>query len=88
MAKLYYNCMLASLNARSALRNEFDATVGISIHLDDLACTDEERAPATTDAATLASNSCTDRKPKAIECRVDIDKESGSREAGMHLLFL
>ncbi|KAL5524124.1 hypothetical protein ACEPAG_8297 [Sanghuangporus baumii] len=85
---VYYNCMLASLNARSALRNEFNATGGISIHLDDLACTSEEQAPAITGAAILASNSCMDYTPKAIECRVDIDIESGSREAGMPLLFL
>ncbi|KAL5506934.1 hypothetical protein ACEPAH_6390 [Sanghuangporus vaninii] len=80
MAKLYYNCMLASLNARSALRSSsMNSTAGgLSIHLDDLASTSASQARATRGSTTVSTNSYGGGyKPRAIECRVDIDINSG-----------
>ncbi|KAL5528067.1 hypothetical protein ACEPAF_7203 [Sanghuangporus sanghuang] len=79
MAKLYYNCMLASLNARSALRssNMNSTAGGLSIHLDDLASPSASQTRATRGSTTVSTNSYGGYKPKAIECRVDIDINSG-----------
>ncbi|KAL5524127.1 hypothetical protein ACEPAG_8300 [Sanghuangporus baumii] len=79
MAKLYYNCMLASLNARSALRSSNMNTTagGLSIHLDDLASASDLQTHATRGSTTVGTNSYGGYKPRAIECRVDIDIDSG-----------
>ncbi|KAL5484815.1 hypothetical protein ACEPAI_7457 [Sanghuangporus weigelae] len=43
MSKLYYNCMLASLNSRSSLREKMDRTSEmLSFHLEDMAAAGSE----------------------------------------------
>ncbi|KAL5524130.1 hypothetical protein ACEPAG_8303 [Sanghuangporus baumii] len=83
MAKLYYNCMLASLNARSALRgNQYSTAGGMSFHLDDLASSNTSsgsRTRATAGSATITADSHKAYNPRAIECRVDIDVDPESR---------
>ncbi|KAL5528069.1 hypothetical protein ACEPAF_7205 [Sanghuangporus sanghuang] len=77
VAKMYYNCMLASLNARSSLRESLRGNnAGISFHLDDLPTTSSEAqygSRLTRPSATAASDLRRDHNARAIECRVEID---------------
>ena len=61
LPSVYYNCMLASLNARSALRRTQNTTAGgMSFHLDDLDSSNSSvgsRTRATAGSATLTTES-------------------------------
>ncbi|EJD02009.1 uncharacterized protein FOMMEDRAFT_29124 [Fomitiporia mediterranea MF3/22] len=66
--KLYVNCMLASLNARSSLREDLSSDGGlVSIHLDDIHSVSRERLERSRFGSRKSS------APRAIECRVDVD---------------
>ncbi|KAL5478287.1 hypothetical protein ACEPAI_2471 [Sanghuangporus weigelae] len=68
LAKLYFNCLFASLNARSSLRAVANQeSGGLSIHFEN------PSAYSSGDLNHSASNS-----NKAIECRVNIDIETGT----------
>ncbi|KAL5514887.1 hypothetical protein ACEPAG_2203 [Sanghuangporus baumii] len=73
MPKLYFNCMLASLNARLRLR----ATAGIelgnmSIRLGNLSSASAERSNSSAGRMNKISSS------RPVECRIDIATESRS----------
>ncbi|KAL5478260.1 hypothetical protein ACEPAI_2444 [Sanghuangporus weigelae] len=71
--KLYFNCMLASLNARSRLREALSTgTGGLSIRLENFSSPSTERSNTATGVSHKPSNT------RAIECRVDINIESGA----------
>ncbi|KAL5514910.1 hypothetical protein ACEPAG_2226 [Sanghuangporus baumii] len=73
--KLYFNCMLASLNVRSSLRSTPTCDAGgLSFRLEDLntvICTPAEQSNDSS------SDPCKISDPRSIECRIDIDIESG-----------
>ncbi|KAL5514868.1 hypothetical protein ACEPAG_2184 [Sanghuangporus baumii] len=64
LSKLYFNCLLASLNARTSLRSDAakQGSVGMSIHLEDLSSSSSEE-----------SNRPTRNSNKAIECRINMN---------------
>ncbi|KAL5492836.1 hypothetical protein ACEPAI_4284 [Sanghuangporus weigelae] len=67
LPKLYFNCMLASLNARASLRQSQEtAAAGISFRLGDFSSNRTEESNVTSDVESKASI------PRPIECRVDI----------------
>ncbi|OCB91614.1 hypothetical protein A7U60_g1113 [Sanghuangporus baumii] len=71
LPKLYFNCLLASLNARSSLRGAFN-NQGEGIHFRDLSASSAGRVNFSADLSHRTA------PPRVIECRVDIDvDESG-----------
>ncbi|KAL5514827.1 hypothetical protein ACEPAG_2143 [Sanghuangporus baumii] len=71
LPKLYFNCLLASLNSRESLRgrlqNEID---GMGLHIEDRPVL-SRRTPDHSGSFSKTTS------PRAIECRVDINVESG-----------
>ncbi|KAL5478240.1 hypothetical protein ACEPAI_2424 [Sanghuangporus weigelae] len=73
--KLYFNCMLASLNVRSSLRSTPNCdAVGLSFRLDDLNTVISTPVEHSNDSS---GNPYKISGPRSIECRIDIDIESG-----------
>ncbi|KAL5478286.1 hypothetical protein ACEPAI_2470 [Sanghuangporus weigelae] len=71
--KLYFNCLLVSLNARSSLRTVAEQeSGGMSIHLEDLSSSSSGESNRSTSDSNKASI------PKVIECRISIDVETGT----------
>ncbi|KAL5478241.1 hypothetical protein ACEPAI_2425 [Sanghuangporus weigelae] len=71
--KLYYNCMLVSLNVRSSLLTTAGngAGGGMSINLENIGPTSSRSPNVTASSTTLYK----DTTPRAIECRVDLEVE-------------
>ncbi|KAL5522375.1 hypothetical protein ACEPAG_8391 [Sanghuangporus baumii] len=70
LPKLYFNCLLASLNARSRLRGALSNDVGgVSIHLDNYPSASHGSSNITSRSFNKIFTS------RVIECRVDIDIE-------------
>ncbi|OCB90936.1 hypothetical protein A7U60_g1847 [Sanghuangporus baumii] len=96
LPKLYFNCLLASLNARSHLRGALSNDAGgLSIHLDNYPSASNGSSNVISRSFNKVSSS------RVIECRVDIDIEpesdphskptskaslSDNGSAGMHCL--
>ncbi|KAL5514837.1 hypothetical protein ACEPAG_2153 [Sanghuangporus baumii] len=74
LPKLYFNCMLASLNARSSLRGIYSNDEGesTSIRFEDLSATSAGRTNLSVDDSHKTTRS------RVIECRVDIDVDSNT----------
>ncbi|OCB91616.1 hypothetical protein A7U60_g1115 [Sanghuangporus baumii] len=73
LSKLYFNCLFASLNARSSLRAAANQESGdLSIHFEN------SSSSSPGDINRSASDSNKAPIPKAIECRVNIDIETGT----------
>ncbi|OCB90408.1 hypothetical protein A7U60_g2419 [Sanghuangporus baumii] len=71
LPKLYFNCLLASLNSRESLRGLLQNGIdGRSLCLEDRSVL-SRRAPDQSASFSKTSS------PRAIECRVDIGVESG-----------
>ncbi|KAL5478324.1 hypothetical protein ACEPAI_2508 [Sanghuangporus weigelae] len=71
LPKLYFNCLLASLNSRESLRGRLQNGIGgLSLHLEDRSVL-SRRAPDQSGSFSKTTS------PRAIECRVDIDVEPG-----------
>ncbi|KAL5524135.1 hypothetical protein ACEPAG_8308 [Sanghuangporus baumii] len=84
ISKLYYNCMLASLNARSVLRRHMDGTIEMqSFDLEHVGRigTDTRDTSAT---AMVNSNPHKAFNPNMAECKVDIDIRSDSGATRCH----
>ncbi|OCB91622.1 hypothetical protein A7U60_g1121 [Sanghuangporus baumii] len=72
LPKLYFNCLLALLNARSSLRAAAEQeSGGMSIHLENV-------SSSTGEPNQTASNSNKASIPKATECRINVRIETGT----------
>ncbi|OCB91624.1 hypothetical protein A7U60_g1123 [Sanghuangporus baumii] len=75
LPKLYFNCLLASLNARSSLRAAANQeSCSMSIHFENSSSSSAEVPNCSTSKLSKAS------MPEAIECRVNIDVETALTE--------
>ncbi|OCB90410.1 hypothetical protein A7U60_g2421 [Sanghuangporus baumii] len=73
LPRLYLNCLLASLNSRESLRENLQrGAMEMALHLEDHSFSLPRRALVQPDS--FSKTTC----PGAIECRVDIDVESGT----------
>ncbi|OCB89727.1 alpha/beta-hydrolase [Sanghuangporus baumii] len=76
ISKLYYNCVLASLNARSSLREDMNRTIMTqSLRLDRLVPAANDMLVTTTPAIDAASSHKA-RSPRTIQSRLDFDISS------------
>ncbi|KAL5530979.1 hypothetical protein ACEPAG_3855 [Sanghuangporus baumii] len=73
MPKLYFNCMLASLNARSSIRENYMRDGGVlSIRLENLPSSSAGRSSGSDGRVRKPANP----RDRDIECRVDIDVQN------------
>ncbi|KAL5521485.1 hypothetical protein ACEPAF_2233 [Sanghuangporus sanghuang] len=82
LPKLYFNCVLASLNARLSLRTLGSHEESLSIRFQDFSVANARRKSSSMDASRKISSSGT------IECRVDIDVESNADQRKVSIEFI
>ncbi|KAL5484814.1 hypothetical protein ACEPAI_7456 [Sanghuangporus weigelae] len=84
ISKLYYNCMLASLNARSVFRRQMDGTIEMqSFDLEHVGQTGSDTRD-TSVTVMVDSNPAKAFNPNLTECKADIDIKSDSGATRYH----
>ncbi|KAL5514473.1 hypothetical protein ACEPAG_2561 [Sanghuangporus baumii] len=82
LPKLYFNCVLASLNARLSLRTLGSHEESLSIRFQDFSAANARSKSSSMNASCKISSS------RAIECRVDIDVESNADQRKASIEFV